>query len=54
MAKKTAVCLNMKMQQTYQVNLEIGKCILEQRWVLLLIIYIRIQHKILFPFAYVE
>ena len=26
MAKKTAVCLNMKMQQTYQVNLEIGKC----------------------------
>ena len=29
MAKKTAVGLNIKMQQTYQVNLEIGKCILE-------------------------
>ena len=53
MAKKTAVGLNIKMQQTYQVNLEIGKCILEYE-MLLLVIYIRIQHKILFPFAYVE
>lgn len=52
MAKKTAVGLNIKMQQTYQVNLEIGKCILEYE--ILLVIYIRIQHKILFPFAYVE
>ena len=61
MAKKTAIGLNIKMLQTHQVNLEIGKCILEysskqydQQWVLLLVIYTEIKHKILFPFANVR